>query len=106
NNMAYVSQWARPSDAVTLVMAETAVSRQQAQVDICRAVADRAIKILCKLKRHATQPMISKSILEGDCFEIPTTIKPEEVDWEHSRPVRPWIIPRGKYYPAGPWQLD
>src|SRR5262249_15565653 len=46
----------------------------------------------------------SKASLEGKAFEIPTEIKPEDFDWEASRPIKPWFVRRGCSL-AGHWDL-
>src|SRR2546430_1867487 len=50
--------------------------------------------------------MTSKDVLKGEAFEIKTEIKPEELDWENSRPVKPWRVRRGAFEPPGPWDLE
>ena len=82
------------------------MSKEQAQTDICQAIADGKVKIRCQLKRHKTNKMTSKTVLEGNAFEIPTRIKPDDLDWEGSRPVNPWRIRRGSYAIPGDWDLE
>jgi hypothetical protein len=103
--MAYVSRWERLSDVATHVMTAAGVSKDEAQSDICRAIADRAIKIRCRLKRHKLEQMTSKTLLDGNAFEIPPRIKPDDLDWEGSRPVKPWTVRRGSYAIPGDWDL-
>ena len=75
--------------------------KEQAQTDLCRAIADRTVKIRCKLKRHTTRHITSKAVLEGKDFQIPTEIKPEDLDWERSRPLKPWFVRRGSFSATG-----
>jgi hypothetical protein len=103
--MAYVSQWERLSDAVTRVTAMTKVSPERAQVDICRAIADRDVDFRGTLKKHFTRPMTSKSVLERAAFEIPRPLKPEDLDWEHSRPLKPWLVKPWACRQPGWWEL-
>ena len=50
--------------------------------------------------------MRSKSVREGTDFEFRKPIKPADLDWEQSRPLKPWLVKRGKYELAGFWILD
>jgi hypothetical protein len=83
------------------------LSKDEVQNDLCRVIADRVVNVRAKLKKHATRPMRSSDVLEGrECFDIPTTIKPRDLDWDQSRPVKPWFVRRGAYDPAGYWHLE
>ena len=104
--MRYVSGWELLSDATTRVMAAPRVSKDEAQSDICQAIVDGAVKIRCRLKRHTTNQMTSKAELDGNAFEIPTRIKPDDLDWEGSRPLKPWTVRRGSYPISGDWDLE
>jgi hypothetical protein len=88
------------------VMAATGLPKDEVQNDLCRAIADRVIDFQGKLKKHTTRPMRSSDVLEGRAFEIPTTIKPEDMDWDRSRPKDAWLVRRGAYDPAGYWELE
>ncbi len=81
-------------------------SREEAQADICRAVADCVIRFRGRLKQHATRPMTSKNILEGAAFDIPTKIQPKDLDWELSCPVKPWLVRPKMFKLPGYWELD
>ena len=50
--MVYVDKWERLSEASTRVMETAGISKDEAQTDICRAIADGGIKIRCKLGRQ------------------------------------------------------
>ena|SRR5437660_2746845 len=89
----YVSPWERLSDALARVMAATGLPQEQARIDICRALADRAINFRARLKKQASG-LTSKEILERAAFEVEEKIKPEQLDWEQSRPLQPWRIKR------------
>jgi hypothetical protein len=105
--MAYPSAWERLSDAATRVMTAAGLSKDEAQSDICQAIADGAVKIRGKLGRHTTRhSRASETVLEGKDFDVPTTIKSEDLDWEKSRPVKPWMVRRGIFALAGYWDLD
>ncbi len=105
--MRYVSEWEPLSDAATRVMEAAGVSKEEAQSDICQAIADRAVKFRAKLERHTTKGLrASKTVLEGTAFQIPTAIKPKDLDWERSRPVKPWFVQRGISITHGHWDLE
>lgn len=104
--MAYVSEWESLSDATKRVMAATGRPKDEVQKDLCRAIADRVINIRGKLEKHTTRPMSSSDVLEGRDFEIPTTLKTEDLDCDRSRPKEAWFVRRGAYDPAGYWDLE
>src|SRR6266516_4377921 len=103
--MAYISRWERLSGAVTRVMGATGLSKDEARTDICRAIADRAVKIQAKLFSHTTRGLRSTAVLEGKDFQIPTEIKSEDLDWDESRPVKSWFVRRGATNIPGYWEL-
>ena len=104
---AYISPWERLSAATERVMVETRRARDEVQIDICRAIADGAVKIRCKPARHTTNPITSSTmVLEGEDFDIPTDIKPEDLDWERSRPVKAWFLRRERSRVPGYWELE
>jgi hypothetical protein len=104
--MAYVRAWQRLSDAIESIMAGAGRAREEAEADICQAIADRTVKIRGKPKRHTTRPSTTQRILEGNDFEIPAEIKPADLDWEWSRPVIPWTVPREVFGFPGQWELE
>jgi hypothetical protein len=103
--MAYVPPWLRLPDAIERIMA-TERSREAAQSDICRAIADQMVKIRGRLRRHATRDRINPSVLEGKDLVIPPEIKPADLDWEHSRPLGPWAVPFKVFQIPGRWELE
>ena len=105
--MSYTSPWERLSEALARVREATKLTQTAAQADICRAIADRAIKVQGKLSRHLTSPMRSpETVLEGAAFRISTDLKPEDLDWAASRPLEPWVVRREVFRPSGPWELE
>lgn len=105
--MAYVSEWERLSEALTRVMAAGELTEDEAQTDICRAIADGAVNIRGKLGRQTTGPLrASDTVLEGKDFYISNEIKPKDLDWERSRPVKPWIVRRENFKVPGHWELE
>jgi hypothetical protein len=69
--MSYVRAWQRLSEAIESIRAEAGDAREEAQTDICQAIADRTVKIQGKLRGHTTRPNTSKRVLEGKDFLIP-----------------------------------
>jgi hypothetical protein len=105
--MAYISIWELMSPArERVMMPPTGLAKDEAQNDLCQAIADRAVNIRVKLQKHATNGMRSSDVLEGKDLEIPTTLKPEDFDWEQSRPLKPWFVRRGAYSLPGYWHLE
>jgi hypothetical protein len=104
--MAYLREWERLSDAVVRLVEQAGLPKQEAQDDIRRAVADRATKIRGKLGRHAIKPSTASDVLEGTAFEIPEDLTPQDLDWEKSRPVKPWPVRRGSFSIPGYWHLE
>ena len=97
--------WERLADAIKRVSAGGRPI-EMAKTDLCRAIADGTVNIRCKLKRHTIRLSTSKAVLEGKDFHIPTEIKPKDLDWETSCPVKPWYVRRGRYSPSGYWHLE
>src|SRR5262245_1154796 len=104
--MPYDRQWERLADAMNRIMVAARLCQDEAQNDIAAAIADRAVKIRCKLKQHATKAMYSSNVLEGMQFEIPPDLKAEHFDWEQSRPSAPWFVQRRTFDLPGFWWLD
>lgn len=88
--MADVPTWERLSAATERIMATAGLSKEDAQSLICRAVADGILKFRGKVGQHATRPIYGNRVLEKEHFEILADIKPEDLDWEKSRPLKPW----------------
>ena len=63
--MAYIPAWQQLSDAIENVMMGVGRSREEAQSDICRAIADRTVKIQGKLKKHTTRVVTSTRVLRA-----------------------------------------
>ncbi len=104
--MSYTPAWERLSDAVERVMRAAGCSKDEAQTDIGQAIADRTVKFRGKLARHTTKRFTSPAILEGRDFELPSAIASTDLDWERSRPNKPWLVRRGAYPLPGYWDLE
>src|SRR5262249_60175278 len=59
-----------------------------------------------KLGRHTTRPYIFNMVLVAEDFHIPPEIKPEDLDWEQSRPVTAWYVRRERSRVPGYWELE
>jgi hypothetical protein len=106
--MAYVSVWEKLSEARSHVMANTGCSREEAEADICRAIAERAVRVQAKLGRQAPPGRMTSrdTFLKGEDFRIPTSLKSEDLDWQKSRPLKPWMVPREAFKQHGYWNLE
>lgn len=104
--MPYDRAWKRLPEAMTGFMAAANCSEMEAKADICQAIADGAIEIRGKLKRHTSKRIISQDVLAGTDLHIPPDIKPNELDWDQSRPLKPWPVRREKYRIPGIWELE
>jgi hypothetical protein len=100
--MVYVSDWERLSDSLARVTT-TGAGENEAQFDLCRAIAERKIKIrghvekdLIKVFRFLTdnsEPSWAEAageVREGVAMEIPGNLQPWDFDWQQSRPLNPW----------------
>jgi hypothetical protein len=105
DSMAYVRPWERLPDAIKRITVGGR-SIEVAQSDLCRAIADRAVRIRVKLGRHMKGFTAWDTILPGTALRLSAEIKPEDLDWEKSRPVKPWMVARGSFSIWGPWLLE
>jgi len=104
--MSYVRAWQRLSEVIESILAVAGCSREEAQTEICHAIADRTVKIQGKLRIHTTRRITSNRILEGKDFLIPDDIKPADLDWGDSRPLTPWPLDRDVFGFPGFWELE
>jgi hypothetical protein len=83
------------------------LAETHAKAEIASAIADRSIEFRGKLGRLTTRGTVSRdTVLEGRKFQVPADLKPDDFDWELSRPLKPWMVPRGEYSSHGLWSLD
>lgn len=105
--MVYISPWERLSEALARVRKATGLPQTEAQSDICRAIAERAIKVQGKLGQRLNSPMRSPdTVLEGAAFRISTDLKPEDLDWVRSCPIKEWVVRREVFKLPGHWELE
>ena len=101
----YISRWERLSAAVETMIAG-GHPREMALVDLCRAIAEGAVRIRALLKVHVRGSTAHGTILEGPDFHIPPEINPADVDLEGSRPRKPWPVRRWSFSIPGSWYLE
>ena len=92
--MAYVPDWERLADALKRVTAATGIAEDEAQQDICGAIADREIRIrFCIAKEDAfPRGFVEGTVRNGEEVDIPIDLKPSDFDWKNSRAFKPWPI--------------
>jgi hypothetical protein len=104
--MSYIPAWLRLSAAVDAIVAATGCSREEAQFDICQAIADGTVKIQGKLKKHIVRGVFSSRVLQGTQFQLPSEIKPANLDWENSCPHEGWAVHYEVLHIPGHWELE
>ncbi len=106
-SMAYDPVWQRLPDALAQVVTATGQTNEEAKIDICRAIADGAIKLRAKLDRHTTKGFrTSDTALVGGDFQLPSQLGPSDFDWEQSRPIGAWFLRRERSRVPGYWDLS
>ena len=103
--MAYTLTRESLSAAAERLMQASGCSQDQARWDLCRALSGRVIDILAKLQRHDIRPLKSTRIVSGKQLQIPTVLKPDDIDWQNSRPLKPWFLCDVPPLHHGPWHL-
>jgi hypothetical protein len=115
--MAYVPDWERLGDVLTRVMG-CGLSREEAQHDICNAIADRKIRLRPRVEfttrgsvdgwndhQFASEYRDFLGGLFNGTFplEVPTQIEPAELNWIESRFENPWQFEPGwRDFPGPP----
>ncbi len=101
------SKWKRLCDALARLTA-IGIDKAQAKRSICRAIADRRIKIRFRVGREESMGSVGEPVAgtlrSGDEVEIPTDLDPEDLDWQHSHPLKPWRDARQPL--AGLWHIE
>ena len=102
----YDSDWLSLLDARERLKARGAEG-DEAEMAICFALRDGKLKVhitIEKVTYAPTRGTLSPNHVRALEFRegiklrlrVPFDLKPEDIDWDHSRPTRPW--------PYGPWQ--
>jgi len=85
--------WTRLADVLARVTA-IGVDEAQAKRNICRAIADRRVKIRFRVASEegpgSFGDHVAGSVRRGDEVEIPTDLDSNDFDWQQSRPLKPW----------------
>src|SRR3974377_2328147 len=98
------SDWERLPEVLARGMEARGVTKGEAQADICRAIDNGALNFQCKLRERIYGSMTSTAELERNAFEIPAPLRPQDFDWESSRPLKRWIVRRESgFHSPGPW---
>jgi hypothetical protein len=99
------STWERLSKTLERVRTVAQVSEDKAKERICQAIADRVVNIRGKLKEDRNKLHTSNAVLEEGELRIPHDIKPEDLDWENSRPLKLWEVQAERSRVRGLWHL-
>jgi hypothetical protein len=82
------------------------LTKDEAQAAICRAIDNGAVNFKGKL-RERIYGMTSGAVLERNALEILVPPKPQDFDWENSRPLKKWIVRHDSgFRPSGSWDLE
>lgn len=85
--MAYTPDWEPLADALKRVMA-TGASEGEAKLDLCRAVADRKIRVRVRIAKHARKGQV----FSGGNVKVPPHLASGDFDWKLSQPLEQWRI--------------
>lgn len=91
--MRYTPDWVSLADALKRVI-ETG-TEEETKADLCHAVADAKIRV--RVRIAAIDRELGGQFLHGDNVQVPPLLKPDDFDWEQSRPRHRWSVG-----PAGP----
>jgi len=104
--MADVPTWERLSAATERVMATAGLSKEDAQSLICRAIADGTLKFRAKVGRPMIRPLRGNMVLEEKDFHTSPDLKPNDFDFEQSRPLTLWKVRHEILRTPGLWHLE
>jgi hypothetical protein len=100
----YTQDWEPLADALKRVVATNAgASKDEAKVDLCRALADRKIRIRVRVVARTGLG----AVFSNGNVEVPPHLTAADLDWTASRPFEPWPIgPKlGEHYSwIGGWE--
>jgi hypothetical protein len=86
--LAYTPDWETLAEALTRLVA-AGQTEADAKRDLCRAIADGAIPIELVLAEDAQRP---ETTVSAAGLEVPARILPTDIDWQLSRPMKPWPL--------------
>jgi hypothetical protein len=104
--MPYESRWERLSKALERVKTVARVAENRAKEDICKAIAERVVNIRGKLREDRNKLHTSNAVLVGGDFHIPHDLKPEDLDWDGSRPLKLWEVQAERFRISKLWYVD
>src|SRR5689334_13372020 len=81
----YIPIWERLSDSLKRIV-DAGVSEATAKQNICKAIADGAIKFQCELRKHKNGMTAHGRVIKGSDLDIPAHLGPQHIDFENSRP--------------------
>jgi hypothetical protein len=97
--MVYIPNWESLAETLTRLMT-AGLSMSEAQRDICRALADRKIRFRPTDNKIETRTgsavdprlpgILSFRRGERPSLLVPRDLSPDDIDWEKSRPKKPW----------------
>jgi hypothetical protein len=86
----YTPDWEPLADALKRVMA-IGLSKKEAQVDLCNAIADGNIRVRVTITDQSPRVTRTSTAAEGD-FKVPIHLRPKDFDWRRSQPVESWLV--------------
>jgi hypothetical protein len=103
----YIRRWERLSEALQRLIA-AGVPESAAKSGLCAAIADGVVEIRLKLRKHTTRGTTARSrTFEGEDVQIPVDLQPADLDFENSRPLKPWFMLREKHPDLwGNWEIE
>jgi hypothetical protein len=104
--MAYESIWWTLSQALERVMAANGDTEDEVKANICRAITDGAIGLQGRLKEDSTKLRTSDAVVEGKELRPRQDVKPEDLDWENSRPLKLWQVSAERLRVSKLWYLE
>jgi hypothetical protein len=99
--MPYIPKWEPLAGALKRMM-DSGVSEDQAKLDICLAVADRAVAVRVTVDDRYED--VLEKILEGDQVQVPRRLEPDQFEWADSRTRDRWDARPPTTGPHGRWR--
>jgi hypothetical protein len=100
------SIWWTLGEALKRVKTATGGTGDEVKANICRAILDGAIEVQGKLKERVTTLRTSDAIVQGKELRPWHDLKPENLDWENSRPLKAWDITSDRLKIYKLWYLE
>jgi hypothetical protein len=99
--------WERLSASLKRIT-DAGVAEATAKQNICNAIADRAIRFRCELRKRISRGTTARGkVIFGADVDISAHLDPQDIDFENSRPLKPWLIARERIpFLAGYWTIE